>query len=64
MSLRDKTPRRHRKGASRSRSLLHKYDGHKMSAVVNHIHFERFHGFESTKHKDKHSGGLPVAQAS
>jgi hypothetical protein len=46
-----------RRGISRARSVLHKYDGHKMSAVVNHVHFERLHGFESTKHKLKHESG-------
>lgn len=52
MSLREKS-RHQRKGISRARSIIHRYDGHKMSAVVNHIHFERLHGFESTKHKSK-----------
>lgn len=41
-----------RKKMSRARSMFHKHDGHKMSAVVNHVHFERLHGFESTKHKE------------
>jgi hypothetical protein len=27
----------------------------KMATVVNHVEFERHHGFESTKHKDKKS---------
>lgn len=54
MSLEEKM-RHQRKGMSKARSMLHKHDGSKMRAVVNHVHFERFHGFESTKHKDKHA---------
>ncbi|QQS69456.1 hypothetical protein IPP75_06145 [Candidatus Saccharibacteria bacterium] len=64
MSLREKARGHHRKGISRARSLLHKYDGHKMTTVVNHVHFERFHGFESTKHKDKSAGVMPAPEAS
>jgi len=41
------------KGESKAHSLAHKYDSKKMAAVVNHNHFERNHGFESTKHKTK-----------
>ncbi len=54
MSLREKA-RHQRKGISRARSMFHKYDGHKLASVVNHVHFERHHGFESTKHKDRAS---------
>lgn len=50
MSLSDKF-RHQTKRMSKSRSLLHKHDGHKMASVVNHVHHERFHGFESTNHK-------------
>ncbi|MBL8121922.1 hypothetical protein JNM87_04205 [Candidatus Saccharibacteria bacterium] len=57
MSL-DEKMRHHRKGMSRARSMLHKHDGHKMSTVVNHVHFERLHGFESTKHRLKHQPNL------
>ncbi len=59
MSLRERS-RHQRKGMSRARSLLHKYDGRKMANVVNHVHFERFHGFESTKHKDAVSSTTPA----
>lgn len=48
MSQREKS-RHQRKGMSKVRSALHKYDGRKMAAVVNHIHFERHHGYESSK---------------
>lgn len=54
MSLREKFRHQRKREGSRARSLLHRYDGHKMSSVVNHVHFERMHGFESTKHKPKH----------
>lgn len=60
MSLREKARGHNRKGISRARSLLHKYDGHKIASVVNHVHFERHHGFESTKHKTKHASGSGV----
>ncbi len=50
MSMAEKN-RHHRKGESRAHSLAHKHDSHKMATVVNHVHFERNHGFESTKHK-------------
>lgn len=62
MSLREKM-RHQRKGMSRARSMFHKYDGHKIASVVNHVHFERHHGFESTKHKDKSSAGMPSTGA-
>lgn len=54
MSLREKM-RRQRKGESRAHSRLHKHDGHKMAAVVNHVHFERQHGFESAHRQEKPS---------
>ncbi len=62
MSLREKA-RHQRKGMSRARSMFHKHDGHKMASVVNHIHFERFHGFESTKHKSSQTVPMPAAEA-
>ncbi len=52
MALRERFHQK-RKGESRAHSSQHKYDGHKMATVVNHIHFERLNGFESTKHKEK-----------
>ena len=52
MSMREKL-RRQRKGESKARSQHHKHDSHKMAAVVNHIHFERFHGYESSKRSDE-----------
>ncbi|MEJ0073500.1 MAG: hypothetical protein WDN27_05495 [Candidatus Saccharibacteria bacterium] len=42
-----------RKGESKAHSAAHKYDMKKMASVVNHVDFERHHGFESTKHKEK-----------
>lgn len=52
MSMAEK--KRHlRKGESKAHSLVHKYDSRKMATVVNHNHFERNHGYESTKHQDK-----------
>jgi ribosomal protein S24E len=53
MSMADKHRHLTRKGESKAHSLAHKYDSHKMASVVNHNHFERNHGFESTKHKEK-----------
>jgi len=41
-----------RKGESRSHSLYRKYGQKKMVAVVNHIEYERHHGFESAKRGD------------
>lgn len=52
MSLFEKN-RHSTKGESKAHSLMHKYDFHKMTNVVNHVHFERKNGFESTKHKEK-----------
>lgn len=43
------------KGESRAHSQAHKHDGHKLAAAVNHAFYERHHGFESTKHKEKGS---------
>ena len=48
MSLREKM-RHQRKGGSKVRSLLHKHDGHKMAAVVNHVHTERLHEEDVSK---------------
>lgn len=51
MSMAEK--RRHqRKGESRAHSVNRKYGLKKMAAVVNHIDFERHHGFESAKRGD------------
>jgi hypothetical protein len=52
MSMAEKN-RHVRKGESKAHSAAHKYDGHKLANVVNHNHFERNHGYESTKHSDK-----------
>ncbi len=52
MSLRDKMRHQHRSG-SKVRNMLHKHDGHKMATVVNHVHFERQHGYESTKRAEE-----------
>ncbi len=61
MSMREKAHHQ-RKHSSRARSLMHKHDGSKMRAVVNHVHFERLHGFESTKHRDKHASPAESAE--
>jgi len=55
MSMAEKNRHLNRKGESKAHSLAHKYDSHKMASVVNHNHFERNNGFESTKHKEKKS---------
>jgi hypothetical protein len=52
MSIEEKN-RHLRKGESKAHSLAHKFDAKKMTSVVNHVHFERNNGYESTKHKDK-----------
>ena len=53
MSMSEKKRHLGRNGESKAHSLAHKYDSHKMASVVNHNHFERNNGFESTKHKEK-----------
>ena len=58
MSMAEKHRHLTRKGESKAHSLAHKYDSRKMASVVNHNFFERHHGFESTKHKEKpHQAG-------
>lgn len=52
MSLREKMRHQHKSGG-KIRSILHKYDGHKMANVVNHVHFERRHGYESARRSDE-----------
>jgi hypothetical protein len=52
MSMAEKN-RHMRKGESRAHSVAHQYDTKKMATVVNHTHFERLNGYESTKHRDK-----------
>lgn len=42
-----------RKEESKERSQFRKYEVKKQAAVINHINFERHHGFESTKHQSK-----------
>jgi len=43
MSLQEKL-RHQRKGeGSKARNLLHRYDGHKMANMVNHVHSVRQH---------------------
>jgi hypothetical protein len=51
MSMSEKS-RHQRKGESRQHSVHRKYGLKKMAAVVNHIDFERHHGFESAKRGD------------
>ncbi len=49
MSLSEKF-RHHSKRTSKTRSLLHKHDGHKMASVVNHVHHERLQGSDPGLH--------------
>jgi hypothetical protein len=44
--------RHQRKGESRERSVHRKYEDKKMAAVVNHVTYERHHGYESAKRGD------------
>lgn len=57
MSMAEKKRHNSRKGESKAHSLAHKYDMKKMATVVNHVDYERHHGFES----DKRSKKLPDA---
>jgi len=52
MSMLEKN-RHNRKGESKAHAQAHKYDMKKMATVVNHQHYERHHGYESTKHDEK-----------
>lgn len=60
MSLREKMRHQHTNG-SKIRSALHKHDGHKMAAMVNHVHFERRHGYESSKRSNETQPGQTAA---
>lgn len=42
-----------RKEGSKARSQQHKFEVKKHTAVINHINYERHHGYESTKHQSK-----------
>ena len=53
MSMAERNRHLTRKGESKAHSVAHKHDSHKMANVVNHNFYERNHGFESTKHKEK-----------
>jgi hypothetical protein len=53
MSREEKRHHTTTKGESKAHSLAHKYDAKKMTTVVNHQHFERNNGYESTKHHEK-----------
>jgi hypothetical protein len=44
-----------RREESKVRSLHRKYEMKKMAAVVNHIDYERHHGFESARRGEKKS---------
>ncbi|HUB93442.1 MAG TPA: hypothetical protein VMB52_02975 [Verrucomicrobiae bacterium] len=44
--------RHQRKGESRAHSQFRKYAMKKMRAVVNHVEYERHHGFESARRGD------------
>ncbi|HSX05463.1 MAG TPA: hypothetical protein VLF69_03280 [Candidatus Saccharimonadales bacterium] len=60
MSMSEKKRHINRNGESKAHSLAHKYDGRKMATVVNHNHFERHHGYESTRHKEKKTEEPPM----
>ncbi len=56
MSMAEKNRREHpgtKAGESKAHSVAHKHDSHKMASVVNHNHYERNHGFESSKRGEK-----------
>lgn len=63
MSMGEKT--RHNNGSkrkeSRVRSLLRKYSIKKNTTVINHIEYERHHGFESAKRGDPVPPVEPIA---
>lgn len=44
-----------RKEESRARSQNRKYEMKKMATVVNHVDYERHHGYESAKRDEKKS---------
>ncbi len=52
MSMAERSRHTNRKGESRAHSRLRKYAMKKMRAVVNHVDYERHHGFESAKRGD------------
>ena len=52
MSMAEKHRHDTRKGESKVRSQFHKYALQKKAAVVNHVEYERHHGFESSKRGD------------
>ncbi|HET6924840.1 MAG TPA: hypothetical protein VFH39_03365 [Candidatus Saccharimonadales bacterium] len=47
------------KAQSRARATAHKYDMKKMATVVNHVDYERRHGYESAHHREKKAGRRP-----
>jgi hypothetical protein len=51
--------RHNHKGESRQQSLRRRYESKKMTAVINHIEYERHHGFESARRGDS----VPPVQA-
>jgi len=53
MSMAERRKHLTRKGESKAHSLAHKYDMKKMTSVVNHVDYERHHGFESAKRGGK-----------
>jgi hypothetical protein len=55
MSMDEKLRREHHtpKGESRAHSAANKYTMKKAATVANHVDFERHHGGESSKQKDK-----------
>jgi len=51
MSMAERT-RHQRKGESKQHSMHRKYENKKMASVVNHVEYERHHGYESAKRGD------------
>lgn len=52
MSMTERRHHSNRKGESRAHSLHRKYSLKKLATVVNHVEYERHHGFESAKRGD------------
>lgn len=51
-----------RREESKERSQSRKYAMKKSATVINHIDFERHHGFESTKHKNGNGNGTGLQE--
>ncbi|GEM_PF-904811 len=53
--------RHQHKGESKEHSMHRKYQDKKMAAVVNHVEYERHHGYESAKRGDSVPPVAPIA---